>query len=221
MEENEWEAVDNYLNAFVLGEDEMLQSVLDANAAAELPSIDVTPTQGRFLTVICLAAGVRSVLEIGTLGGYSTICLARGVGPEGKVLTLERSERHAGVATANLERSGLRDRVEIRTGPALESLAAMEEAATKETFDLFFIDADKENNPAYFEAALKFAHPGSIIIVDNVVRGGSVLKDSDDLNDIGTKRLLETVGGRQNLKATVIQTVGAKGWDGFLLATVL
>ncbi len=220
MRKNNWEAVDKYLDKFVLDEDPILEQVLTANKDADLPPIDVTPTQGQFLTIICTITGAKSILEIGTLGGYSTICLARGVGADGKVVTLEKSPKHAEVASKNLEHAGLRDRVDIKIGSALESLMSIQQLSPKPTFDLFFIDADKENNPKYFDTALQLSHPGSVIIVDNVIREGSFLSDSNDPNDIGTKQLLETVRNYDNLKTTVIQTVGGKGWDGFLMATV-
>ncbi|TPG22637.1 O-methyltransferase [Sphingomonas koreensis] len=211
-----WVAVDGYVGDTLLGADAALAASLAANAAAGLPDIDVSPAQGRMLHLFVRMAGAKRVLEIGTLGGYSTIELARAVGESGHVVTLEIDSHHAEVARANLDAAGVGDRVDVRVGPAIETLATLDEA-----FDFIFIDADKENNAAYLREALRLARPGATIVVDNVIREGGVLDaDSDDPRIVGTRALFEAVGAEPRLSATAIQTVGAKKWDGFLLAVV-
>ncbi|MHB1533854.1 MAG: O-methyltransferase [Acidimicrobiales bacterium] len=220
MTDQDWAAVDRYLGAVVVGADPVLDAVLQANADAGLPAIDVSPAQGRFLSLLVRLAGARSILEVGTLGGYSTICLARALPPGGRLTTLEVEERHAAVARVNLTQAGVSDRVEIRVGPALDSLPSIE-AEGGGAFDLVFIDADKANNPRYVEWALRLTRPGSVIVIDNVIRGGRVLDSASDSADVrGTRETLELLGREPRLEATAIQTVGSKGWDGFAVAVV-
>jgi predicted O-methyltransferase YrrM len=208
--------VDAYLASALLASDPALDAALAANATAGLPAIDVSPVQGKLLMLLCRLAGARRVLEVGTLGGYSTIWLARGVGTEGSVVTLEISPHHAAVAVDNLVRAGVGDRVEVVVGPAVESLARL-----TGPFDVVFLDADKPGNPAYLQEALRLSRPGTLIIGDNVVRAGRVLDaDSDDPNVVGTRTFLELLGADSRLDATALQMVGSKGWDGFALAVV-
>ncbi len=215
-----WTAVDGFIAGHLLGEDEVLAGALEANAAAGLPDIDVSPAQGRMLHLFARMAGARRILEIGTLGGYSTICLARGLPADGMLITLELEPAHAEVARANIAHAGLSDRVDVRVGPAVDTLSAMI-AAGGAPFDLIFIDADKPSNIAYLQASLALARPGTTIIVDNVVREGGVLDaDSDDPRIIGTRALFAAVAAEPRLTATAVQTVGSKKWDGFLLAVV-
>lgn len=215
-----WSAVDHYLAGKLLGDDPALDAALRANAEGGLPAIDVSPVQGKLLYLLTRAAGARRILEIGTLGGYSTIWLARAVPEQGRVVTLEIDPHHAGVARANLERAGVGDRVEIRVGPALETLAALKTAG-EAPFDLVFIDADKQNNANYVQAAIELARPGALIIVDNVVREGRVLDaGSDDAMVQGTRRLFDMLAAEPRLDATAIQTVGVKKWDGLVVALV-
>jgi predicted O-methyltransferase YrrM len=208
--------VDDFLDTTMVGDDPVLTAALEASDAAGLPRIAVSAQQGKFLSLLAGAIKARSVLEIGTLGGFSTIWLARGVGPDGRVLTLEYEPKHAEVARANIDRAGVGDRVEVLVGPALETLPTV----TEGPFDLVFIDADKQNNAGYLEWALRLTHPGSVIVVDNVIREGAIL--SSDPDDVvgGTRRALELMGERPELDTAVLQTVGAKHWDGFALALV-
>lgn len=215
-----WTAVDGFIAGHLLGEDEVLAATLAANAAAGLPDIDVSPAQGRMLHLFARMSGARRILEIGTLGGYSTICLARALPADGMLITLELEPAHAEVARANIAHAGLSDRVDVRVGPAVDTLSAMI-AAGEAPFDLIFIDADKPSNIAYLQASLALARPGTTIIVDNVVREGGVLDaDSDDPRIIGTRALFAAVAAEPRLTATAVQTVGSKKWDGFLLAVV-
>lgn len=215
-----WSAVDRYLAGKLLGDDPALDAALTANAEEGLPAIDVSPIQGKLLHLLARAADARRILEIGTLGGYSTIWLARALLEDGKVVTLEIDPHHAAVARANLDRAGMGEKVEIRIGPALETLAAMagEQASP---FDFVFIDADKQSNAAYVEAAIGLARSGALVIVDNVVREGEVLDAaSDDPKVQGTRRLFDYLAGEPRLDATAIQTVGVKKWDGLVVALV-
>ena len=215
-----WSAVDTYIADHLLGDDPMLSATLTANAAGGLPDIDVSPAQGRMLHLFARMAGARRILEIGTLGGYSTIELARALPADGKLISLEIDPHHAEVARSNVAKAELGDRVDIRTGPALDSLQAMI-AANEAPFDFVFIDADKQNNPAYVRAALAMSRPGTTIVVDNVIREGGVLDAaSGDERIRGTRRLFEEVGREPRLSATAVQTVGVKKWDGFLIAVV-
>lgn len=214
-----WQAVDDYIAAKLLGADDALATTLANNAAQGLPPIDVSAAQGKMLFLLAQMAGAKRILEVGTLGGYSTIWLARALPEGGSLVTLELEAHHARVAHANLERAGLADKVDIRVGPAVGSLAAM---ADEEPFDFVFIDADKQSNVRYVEEAIRLGRPGTTIIVDNVVREGGVLDaDSDDDRIVGTRALFDMLGANPRLDATAIQTVGAKGWDGFVLARVL
>jgi predicted O-methyltransferase YrrM len=216
MAQDVWRSVDDYFTGLLLGPDPVLDATLEANALAELPSIDVSPAQGKMLHLLARAVGARRILEVGTLGGYSTIWLARALPSDGRLVTCEIDPHHAEVARSNLARAGLAEIVDVRVGPALDTLGTLDGP-----FDLAFIDADKSSNAAYFQYALHLSRPGSMIIVDNVVRGGRVVDaESDDPSVLGTRQLAEAVAAEDRVDATVIQTVGAKGYDGFLLALV-
>ena len=217
---DQWSAVDEFLNAHVVPEDPALTAALADSAAAGLPPIAVAPNQGKLLHILARLRGARTILEVGTLGGYSTIWLARALPADGRLVTLELDPRHAAVAKANLARAGVADNVEVRIGPALDSLAALA-AEGRPPFDLAFIDADKPNNPNYFDWALKLSRPGGLIIVDNVVRKGAVADaTSTDPNVLGTRRLFERLRREPRVTATALQTVGLKGWDGLIVALV-
>jgi predicted O-methyltransferase YrrM len=219
--EETWTAVDQYLSNLLVQPDAALTAALESNAAAELPAIDVAPNQGKFLHLLARMQRASRILEIGTLGGYSTIWLARALEPGGKLVTLEFEPKHAAVATANIARAGVADRVEIRVGAALESLAdlAMENPAP---FDLIFIDADKPNNPNYLKWALQFSRPGTLILCDNVIRDGEIIDAaSDDPKVQGTRQFFDLLAAEPRVAATAIQTVGSKGYDGFAMALVL
>lgn len=216
----EWNTVDGYLAEKLLADDPALDAALAANRAAGLPAIDVSPLQGKLLHLIARAMSARRILEIGTLGGYSTIWLARALPEDGRVVTLELDPHHAQVARANVDRAGIGGKVEIRVGAAQDSLAALA-AEGGAPFDLVFIDADKRNNGVYVRAAIDLARSGSVIIVDNVVRDGRVIDgDSDDAMIQGTRRLFDMLAAEARLDATAIQTVGSKGWDGLMMALV-
>lgn len=218
---NRWAEVDRYLVETVVGADDALDHALAANASAGLPPIDVSPTQGKLLNLLARMVGATRVLEIGTLGGYSTIWLARAVGESGRVVTLEYEPRHAAVARDNVNRAGVGGRVDIRVGAALDSLPAVE-ADGIAPFDLVFIDADKVNNSNYVRWALRLSRPGTVIVVDNVVRGGSVSNpDLDDEAVRASREVLDLLAAEPRLDATALQTVGSKGWDGFALALVV
>lgn len=221
MTESRWTPVDQYFEDALLAPDPSLEQALAASDAAGLRAMNVSPAQGAFLQVLAASIGARTILEVGTLGGYSTIWLARALPEGGRLVTLEIDPVAADVAQSNLERAGLADHVEIRRGPAIESLAQLE----SEEFgpvDFSFIDADKQNNLAYFEAALRLSRPGSLILIDNVVRGGRVIdSDSTDPSLIGTRRVVEAIADEPRVSATALQTVGEKGWDGFILARVI
>jgi predicted O-methyltransferase YrrM len=208
--------VDAFLDATVLSDDPALTAALEASDAAGLPKIAVSAQQGKFLSLLATAVGARRILEIGTLGGFSTIWLARGAGPDGRVTTLEYEPKHAEVARANIDRAGVGDRVQVLVGAALDTLPSV----TGGPFDLVFIDADKENNPGYLEWAVKLTHPGSVIVVDNVIREGAILSPDQDAVLHGTRRVLELMGEHPGLDTAVLQTVGAKHWDGFAIALV-
>lgn len=213
-----WQAVDDYIAGKLLGADDALATTLANNAEQGLPPIDVSAAQGKMLFLLAQMAGAKRILEVGTLGGYSTIWLARALPSDGRLVTLEIEPRHAAVARDNLERAGVSGRVDILTGPAAESLAAM---TGEEPFDFVFIDADKQSNVRYVEEAIRLGRPGTAIVIDNVVREGGVLDDgSDDERIIGTRALFDMLGNHPRLDATAIQTVGAKGWDGFVIARV-
>lgn len=217
----QWIAVDDYFGGLLARQDEALDAALKNNQDAGLPAIDVTPLQGRLLEVLARCCGARRILEIGTLGGYSTIWLARALPEGGRVVSLELNPRHAEVARANLGNAGVMDRVDLRVGRAVESLAALEKAGTG-PFDMIFIDADKSGYPEYLDWALKLARPGTLIVADNVVRDGKVIQvNSTDPDVQGVRRFAELVAAEPRLCATVLQTVGSKGYDGFSLAVVL
>jgi predicted O-methyltransferase YrrM len=209
------EDVDAFLNSTLIGDDPALSAALESSDAAGLPQIAVSAQQGKFLSLLAGAIAARRVLEIGTLGGFSTIWLARGVGPQGRVVTLEYEPKHAEVARANLQRAGVADRVEVVVGAALETLPTL----TGGPFDLVFIDADKENYVPYLEWAIKLARPGTIIVADNVIRQGKVLAAQDDAAR-AVQQTLKLMGEHPRLDAAAIQTVGSKHWDGFAFATV-
>ncbi|MCC3289416.1 MULTISPECIES: O-methyltransferase [unclassified Arthrobacter] len=214
---SQWEQVEEYLSSRVVRPDDQLKAIIAATGAAGLPAIEVTAAQGKFLMLLARISGARRILEIGTLGGFSTAWLARALPDDGELITCEYEPRHAEVARANLAAAGLLDRVTIRVGAALDTLPDLAEA---EPFDLFFIDADKVNNPAYLEWAVKLSRPGSVIVLDNVVRGGSVLDPGGDEAVQGTRAAVDILGSHPRLDATALQTVGSKGWDGFALAVV-
>lgn len=222
MPDPRWAAVDAYLADRVLGPDEALAAALAANALGGLPDIDVSPAQGRMLHLLARMAGARRILEVGTLGGYSTIELARALPPDGRLVTLELEPLHAEVARRNILRAGLWDKVDVLVGPAAETLASLPSPSEQNApFDFVFIDADKPSNVVYLREALRLTRPGATIVVDNVVREGGVLDAaSDDPRIIGTRALFDAVAAEPRLTATVVQTVGVKKWDGFLLAVV-
>ncbi len=218
MEKADWARVDDYIGAQLIEADPILDAALAANAAAGLPAIDVAPNQGKLLHIYARMIGARRILEIGTLGGYSTIWLARALPAGGRLVTLEFSPAHAEVARGNIARAGLEAVVEIHVGPALETLPALE---AEPPFDLVFIDADKGNNPGYLEWALKLTRPGSVILCDNVVRSGRIANEASTEGDVvGTRRFFEMMAAEPRLTGTAVQTVGSKGWDGFAIAIV-
>jgi predicted O-methyltransferase YrrM len=215
-----WTAVDDYFSKFLLSPDKSLDQALADSVAAGLPAIAVSPLQGKQLLVLAQMQNPKRILEIGTLGGYSTIWLARSLPNDGRLITLEFSPKHADVARANIARAGLSHLVDIRVGPALDTLPLLA-AEKRGPFDFIFVDADKRNNPGYFEWALKLSRPGTVILVDNTVRDGAVadLKNTDpDLE--GIRRMHEQIAAEPRVTATAIQTVGAKGYDGFTLIRV-
>lgn len=215
-----WSAIDDYYTDILIPYDPILEAALEASDAADLPAQNVAPNQGKFLMMLAQIHGAHSILEIGTLGGYSTIWLARALKNGGRVTTLEKHPAHAEVARQNIIDAGLGPRVDIRVGEALESLTAL--AAEGRKFDFVFIDADKVNNTAYVKGALAMARPGAIIIVDNVVRQGEVINaDSDDESVQGTRAMNATIQSEPRLDGTAIQTVGSKGYDGFMLLRVV
>jgi predicted O-methyltransferase YrrM len=220
MDQKTFSAVDEFVAATVVAQDEALQAALEAAEAAGLPSIQVSPPQGKLLQMLVRLVGARTVLEFGTLGGYSSILMARALGEGGRLITLEANAEYAEVARASIERAGLAEVVEIRVGPALEALPTLEDEGIG-PFDLVFIDADKANTPNYFAWALDHTRPGGLIIADNVVRGGTLAEsDSDDPATQAQRRLHEMLAAEPRVTATTIQTVGVKGYDGFLIALV-
>jgi predicted O-methyltransferase YrrM len=217
MSEKTWSAVDAYVSERLLADaDPVFEAILRANAAGGLPAIDVSPAQGKFLHLLVKIAGARRILEIGTLGGYSTVWMASALPPEGRLVTLEYAPHHAEVARENIARAGLLERVEVRQGAALDLLPAL-----AGPFDLVFIDADKPNNPGYLDWALKLSRPGTVIILDNVVRDGQVTDmSSGDRNVQGSRAAFDFFHDHPELDTTALQTVGLKGYDGFALAVV-
>jgi predicted O-methyltransferase YrrM len=211
-----WRAVESYFDSTLLAPDPVLDAALEANALAGLPSIDVSPAQGKLLQMLARTVGARRILEIGTLGGYSTIWLARALPAAGELVTCEVNPAHAEVARANVARAGLDGVVEVRVGSALDTLPTLDGP-----FDLAFTDADKQSNAEYFRHALRLSRPGTMIVVDNVVRGGRVADtDNSDPDVRGTRAVAEAIAQEPRVDATVVQTVGSKGYDGFLLALV-
>jgi predicted O-methyltransferase YrrM len=216
-----WKAVDRFFGEALISADPILEEALSTNRRAGLPEIDVTPLQGRFLEVMVRATGARRVLEIGTLGGYSPIWLARAVPDEGVVVTLELEPKHAEVAKANLANAGVASRVDVRVGPAVKTLAALA-AEPAAPFDFIFIDADKAGYPEYLDWSLKLSRAGTLIVADNVVRDGKVIgPDNPDPNIQGVRRFTDLLASEPRISATVLQTVAAKGYDGFAMAVVL
>ncbi|MEU4090171.1 O-methyltransferase [Streptomyces aureus] len=215
-----WNDVDDHFTTLLAPADEVLTAALHDSDAAGLPPINVAPNQGKLLRLLAEIQGARRILEIGTLGGYSTIWLGRALPADGRLITLEYDPRHAEVARANLARAGLEKIAEVRVGPALESLPKLADE-NPEPFDFVFIDADKVNNPHYVEWAVRLTRPGSVIVLDNVVRGGAVTDaTSTDPSVLGTRAALELFASHPKLDGTAVQTVGSKGYDGFALARV-
>jgi len=213
-----WTAVDDYLESHLIADDDVTAGALERSRAAGLPDIAVSPTQAKLLETYALLVGARRVLEFGTLGGYSAIGLARVLPGEGRLITFEIDPHHAAVARANLDAAGVGPKVEIRVGAAADLIAGLE---GEEPFDLTFIDADKANNPGYFRAALSHSRVGAVIIVDNVVRHGVIAAPSDDPGAAGSRAVIELAAHEARVCATVVQTVGRKGYDGFLVAVVI
>ena len=219
MTEPDPKALDELFTRVLHTEDDALRAARESAAAADMPAIEVSAQHGRLLSLLARMSNANRVLEIGTLAGYSTINLARGVGADGRVVTLEFEPRHAEVARTNFERAGVADRIEVIVGAALDTLPRLAERG--ETFDMFFIDADKENNVSYVEWAIKLGHPGSVIVVDNIARMGRVLNPAaDDRQAKAVRDMFAMIGENPRLDAAAIQTVGTKNWDGFAVALV-
>jgi predicted O-methyltransferase YrrM len=220
VNQERWTAVDRYISEKLVPPDAALDAALAANAAAGLPSIDVAPNQGKLLHLFVKMMGAKRVLEIGTLGGYSTIWMARALPEGGRLVTLELNPKHAEVARANLQRAGVANKVEIRVGAALESLAKLKREGAA-PFDLIFIDADKQTIPEYVTWAIQLARRGTVVLTDNVIRDGAIIDpDSTDTAVQGVQRMFDLLAAEPRLTATAIQTVGSKGYDGFALAIV-
>ncbi len=220
MSEQLWHEVDEYIEQRLVPADPVLAATLEASADAGLPPIALTPALGKLLHLIARIHGARRILEIGTLGGYSTIWLARALPDDGELVTLELNPGYAEVATANAEQAGLAGLIKIEVGPALESLRALV-AQDADPFDLVFIDADKQSTPEYFELALELTRPGSVIVTDNVVRDGALADpDTQEPGALGMRRFHELLAASSRVSATTVQTVGSKGYDGFTLALV-
>ena len=225
MSAERWTAVDRYINDRLVGSDPVLEEALKTSATAGLPPIAVSPSQGKLLHLLARALGAHRILELGTLGGYSTIWLGRALPPSGRLVTLEADPKYAELARANIARAGLAELVELRVGPALETLPVLA-AEAPDPFDLVFIDADKKSTPEYFEWALELTRPGSVIVTDNVIRDGALIDTGNqDPTVLGGRRFHELLAadrlGDARVSATTIQTVGSKGYDGFTLALVL
>jgi len=221
IQEQQWTAVDRYITDLLVPADPALDAALAASAAGGLPAINVAPNQGKFLAMLAQLQKARSILEIGTLGGYSTIWLARALPAGGRLVTLEADPAHAKVARANIENAGLAGVVDLRLGPALETLPQLA-AEGLGPFDFIFIDADKPAYPEYFEWAMKLSKRGSLIIADNIVRKGAVIEPNhEDPRVHGVRRFNELVAAEPRVSATAIQTVGSKGYDGFVMAMVI
>ena len=220
MTQELWTKVDRYITDLLLPPDSILEGVLETNAAADLPPHDVSPNQGKFLQLLAQIQGARKILEIGTLGGYSTIWLARALQSDGILITLESNTKHAEVARSNIKNAGLADIVQVRCGKALDTLALLKREGYA-PFDLIFIDADKPNNPEYLAWALKLSRKGTLIIADNVVRNGTVIDStSEDPKVRGVRCFNDLLATNPHVDATTIQTVGSKGYDGFAIALV-
>jgi predicted O-methyltransferase YrrM len=220
VSEEQWTAVDGYITEQLVPSDAALDAALASSAANGLPAINVAPNQGKLLHVLARAVDAKRILEVGTLGGYSTIWLARALAPGGKLITLEYDPKHADIARANIERAGLSHLVEIRLGKAIDTLPRIA-AERGGAFDFVFIDADKPGNADYFAWAMKMTHIGSLIIVDNVVRKGGVIDPAGDAQVQGARRLFEAMAKEPRVSATAVQTVGGKGYDGFAIAVVI
>lgn len=220
MTQEGWDAIEEFVTGHLMPPDAVLAEVTRACTGAGLPAIQVSAVEGRFLNLLARMQGARRILEVGTLGGYSSIWLARALPPDGALVTLELDPAHAAVARANFARAGLTDVIDLREGPALESLSALA-AASAAPFDFVFLDADKEHHPDYFEWALKLTRPGSVIVADNVVRKGEIIDpENHEVHIAGIRRLFANLSADPRVEATAIQTVGSKGHDGFLLARV-
>jgi predicted O-methyltransferase YrrM len=221
MSQEIWNAVEGYILENLIPSDPIMQEALKRNSASGLPTIDVAPNEGKLLCLLARMCGSRRILEIGTLGGYSTIWLARALPSDGTLVTLELDPKHAEVAKANIAHAGFASRVELRLGPALESLSKLQEEGAP-PFDFIFIDADKQTYPEYLDWSLRLSKPGTVIVADNVVRDGAVINpDSKDSSVQGVRRFLEKIAADPRLDATALQTVGTKGYDGFALAVVV
>ncbi|MCU7729578.1 O-methyltransferase [Actinoplanes sp. KI2] len=217
-DESTWAAVDEYFSAALVGEDEVTAAVQRAAEAAGLPSISVSAAQGKLLALLVRSVGAQRVLEVGTLGGYSAVWMARAITRPGRLVTFELEPHHAEVARANVDRAGVGDLVDIRVGPAADGLRALLDERP-EPFDFAFIDADKTSNAVYFDYAVRLGRPGTLIVVDNVVRGGRVLHGADEAS-AGVRRLVDTLAGRGDVDSVAVQTVGGRGYDGFVLARI-
>ncbi|MGM0923427.1 MAG: O-methyltransferase [Bacillota bacterium] len=220
MNRSLWNDVDIYFSSKLQESDPIMDSILKANAEAGLPAIDVSPNQGKLLYLLAKLKGAKNILEIGTLGGYSSVWLARALLEDGHLVTLEFSEKHAKVAKENVRYAGLENKIEIIVGPALKTLPTLEKKGFS-GFDFIFIDADKPNNPNYLKWALELSRPGTVIIADNVVRNGKVIEDdTEDSNVQGIRQFIDLLSEESRIDSTAIQTVGAKGYDGFVLGVV-
>lgn len=220
MSAEQWAEVDQYLTEKLVHEDQALQAARESSGETLFPGIDVTPNMGAFLGLLVQITGAARILEIGTLAGYSAIWMARAAGPGGRVVTCELEETNVDVARSNIEHAGLTDRVHLMLGAAADSMDALI-SQDAEPFDLVFIDADKKSNPHYLDAAVQLSRTGTVIVIDNTVRGGSVVDaSSHDPDIIGTRRLMDMIASDSRLTATALQTVGSKGWDGFTIVRV-
>ena len=215
MNQELWNEVDGFIGDALLGADPVLESALAESDAAGLRPINVAPNQGKLLMLLAQMMGAARILEIGTLGGYSTIWLARALPADGRLVSLEYEPRHAEVARRNIERAGFVDKVEVKVGAAMDTLPTLEGP-----FDFVFIDADKRSYPDYFQWAVRLSRPGTVIVADNAVRAGKILQPGDDPDDLGMRRLYDLVAAEPRVSATAVQTVGTKGWDGFCLIRV-
>lgn len=217
MTEKNWQEVDHYFTAKLHKQDEVMDAAIKANEEAELPSIDVAPNQGKMLHLLAKIKGAQHILEIGTLGGYSSIWMAKALPENGTLITLEYSEKHAEVARKNIKLAGLDNKIKVLVGAALDTLPSLKD----QKFDFIFIDADKKNNPHYIKWAIELSNPGTVIITDNVVRGGKVTDAaSEDENIKGIREFVDLLSENERIDSTAIQTVGTKGYDGFVISIV-